>query len=75
MSTINPIPVNKEQADALRHWANVEGKNWKEALLNAWFNGGDHIRHYSYHLQRIRNTLGPSWLHQLKADLSNLMET
>lgn len=54
-----------EQLDALKTFANANGRTWKSNLRQAWMTG----RYSDYPgtdrsdlLQQIRNGFGPSWL-------------
>jgi hypothetical protein len=52
-----------EQLDALQEWARVHGRNWKQALRDAWLSGDGRD---AGPLRQLRNTLGPSWLNSFK---------
>ncbi len=41
------------------------GRRWKETLWIKWMNGEDEFEPHSASLRKIRNHLGPSWLHNL----------
>lgn len=58
--------LTPEQLQALRQFAQANGRRWKSALNTLWMNGaynnavlGDADPGY---LQQIRNTFGPTWL-------------
>lgn len=58
----------KEQIEALKTFAAINGRTWKSKLRQAWYDGsyGDYgIEQYgdtAALLQQVRNTFGPSWL-------------
>lgn len=58
---------SKEQIEALHQWKREFGRNWKDALRRAWFDG-DYMGFTgeSAYLQQVRNTFGPSWLIRLR---------
>lgn len=58
--------LTTEQLQALKQFADANGRNWKSALNTVWMNGA-----YNYAvlggadpgcLQQVRNEFGPSWL-------------
>jgi hypothetical protein len=52
-----------EQLDALKKFAAIYGRNWKQELRDAWMSGdGRDIGE----LRQLRNTLGPSWLNRFQ---------
>lgn len=60
-----------EQLNALRTFANANGRDWKFKLNHAWSSG----RYDDYNgtddygsLQQVRNTFGPSWLVKFRFD-------
>ena len=57
--------LTAEQIQALANFAKANGRNWKQALRDAWMAGGYDATTGSYidgPLQNLRNTFGPSWL-------------
>lgn len=58
----------QEQLTALRAFAQREGRNWKEALRDAWMTGRYPHHAQSGYLQQVRNQLGPRWLMNFKLD-------
>jgi hypothetical protein len=63
--------LSTEQLNALRTFANANGRNWKSSLNDAWSTG----RYRNYNgtddegsLQQVRNTFGPSWLVKFSFD-------
>lgn len=63
--------LSPEQLNALRTFANANGRSWKSSLNVAWSTG----RYDDYNgtddygaLQQIRNTFGPSWLVKFSFD-------
>ena len=45
------------------------GRGYKAAIRNAWYNGnydGECLSQWDGALQNIRNTLGPTWLHNVR---------
>jgi hypothetical protein len=64
MVMIRPT-LSPSQLDALRAFADANGRTWKSKLNLAWSTG----RYCDYNgadddgsLQQVRNTFGPSWL-------------
>ena len=65
-STVSPIrTLSPDQLDALRVFADANGRSWKAKLNEAWstgryrnYNGADEYGE----LQQVRNTFGPAWL-------------
>lgn len=56
-------PLTAEQKDALRAFAQQNGRLWKEKLSDKWYSASaDPILH------GLRNTHGPSWLAKLVLD-------
>ncbi len=60
-------PINNEQLTAIREFARIEGRTWKQVLRQAWMTG-DYGTHgnISNYLQQVRNTAGPAWLVKFK---------
>lgn len=63
--------LTTDQLNALRTFANANGRTWKANLRQAWMTG----RYDDYAgversdlLQQIRNQFGPSWLVKFKGD-------
>lgn len=60
---------NAEQLEALKRFAKTAGRRWKQALRDAWMNGGYDATTGEYidgPLQQVRNSFGPSWLTRFK---------
>ena len=65
----NMEALHPSLAPALQRWADSHGPDWRDQLAEAWATG-----RYgrlpnpddSAHLQKIRNTYGPSWLAAFK---------
>jgi len=62
---VTKYSLSLAQLNALRTFANVNGRSWKCELNDAWMTG----RYRDYNgaddegsLQQIRNAFGPSWL-------------
>ena len=53
--------LTEDQAKALRLYADLKGRYWKQALRKDWATGKD-----SALLRQIRNNFGPSWLNKFK---------
>lgn len=53
--------LTSEQLDALLTYALANGRTWKSKLADDWMNGRT-----SGTLQVLRNTLGPTWLVNLR---------
>ncbi len=51
--------VTNEQLKALRDFAAIYGRCWKQELREAWMSGDGRD---TGELRQLRNTLGPSWL-------------
>lgn len=65
--------LNAEGLAALKRFAEVEGKGWKDKLsMTYWYNARiwrdpkDYDGNAGYVLHSIRNTFGPSWLADFK---------
>lgn len=58
--------LTKEQTIALNEWIESRGRSWKSKLHTAWQTGNYYGFAGKNVLQRIRNTLGPSWLKKAK---------
>lgn len=56
--------LTPEEEVTLQHYAEYHGKNWKQQLLDDWFNGRDAQFPNGHYLRVIRNQLGPQWLEQ-----------
>lgn len=54
--------LTDEQRTALEAFAQGNGQNWREKLGDLWRTGGD-----SPVLRQVRNTFGPTWLHDVYA--------
>lgn len=54
--------LTDEQREVIEAFAHKYGREWKEVLRNAWFNGKDIAEHNGHLLRQVRNNLGPRWL-------------
>jgi Gene product 88 len=54
--------VTVEQLNALKRYASVYGRCWKQELNLAWQNGSDCQEPDGNYLRQVRNQFGPSWL-------------
>ena len=61
--------LTPEQTHALVAFSRRWGNKWKEHLMERWLNGSYRPEDDIPQLQRIRNTLGPSWLAKLPTKL------
>lgn len=60
------VKLNPKLESALREFASIHGKGWKDTLCVYWANGRDANalpNDQGCYLRAIRNTFGPSWLH------------
>lgn len=58
-SSPEPSPA---QLDALRVYAAMHGRRWKDKLYSDWASGRDACRENGELLRQIRNQFGPLWL-------------
>ncbi len=71
----DPKKPTREQVEALRRFADREGRQWKAELRLAWRSGCYpwHVRYSpndEAYLQQVRNQLGQGWLKNMRlADL------
>ena len=54
--------ITVEQAKLLQEIADKYGRHWKRHVDKAWLSGRLDGKLIPPHLQRLRNTHGPSWL-------------
>ena len=57
--------LNDEQMNALREYAEHNGRAWRERLIDDWVHGRDGN---SPLLRQVRNTVGPSGLMRIKLE-------
>lgn len=70
-----PEELTTEEQAALRAWADEHAPRWKAALRLAWETGDYSGSKHEAALQRIRNTLGPSWLVKYRLPVNPSHET
>lgn len=51
------MELNKDQATALQDFADVNGRYWKNKLIQLWNRGQD-----GGLLRQVRNAFGPVWI-------------
>lgn len=71
----HPEVLTTEEEAALLAWADDHAPRWKAALRDAWDTGNYGGSEHDAALQRIRNTLGPSWLVKYRLPVDPSEET
>lgn len=70
MKTAKPTPT-ADQIAAVKAFAELNGRTWKQALRYAWYSGD---YRYAYGkvdtalLQQLRNNFGPRWLNAFRLE-------
>ena len=59
---MNKNTLTVEQLNALKRYASLYGRFWKQELNMAWCNGSDCREPDGHYLRQVRNQFGPSWL-------------
>lgn len=56
------LQPNEQQLAAIRNFARIYGRRWKEHLNDFWCSGRDEREEDAALLRQLRNDFGPSWL-------------